>query len=320
MGNRMLLFITVLLIHAIIILGPAGCFRLTEDEKKNKEIAFRVNLGGLEPSTAPETGEPEKLRPDNGAAEPANQPEPVPEPQEPPKPDPEPPKPDPAEKQRKLEADRKKKLEADKKRKAEADRKKKLEADKKRKADADRKKKLEADKKRKADADRKKKLEADKKRKADADRKKRENAVHTDPNASKFDPNKKYGGTNFNKNIKIGKKDAGQKQGKINGRTPASGADKVSEQEWEKFSNELNEIISDKWDEPAGVLITEKTAAVIAIRVDRNGRVIGKKLLKPSPNKAVNDSAWALLKKLNTLAEPPGNSATGWIEITLIPE
>ena len=34
MGNRMLLFITVLLIHAIIILGPAGCFRLSEDEKK----------------------------------------------------------------------------------------------------------------------------------------------------------------------------------------------------------------------------------------------------------------------------------------------
>ena len=288
MGNRMLLFITILLIHAIIILGPAGCFRLLEDEEKNKEIAFRVNLGGLEPSTAPETGEPEKLRPDNGAAEPANQPEPVPEPQEPPKPDPEPPKPDPAEKQRKLEADRKKKLEADKKRNAEADRKKKL--------------------------------EADKKRKADADRKKRENAVHTDPNASKFDPNKKYGGTNFNKNIKIGKKDAGQKQGKINGRTPAGGADKGSEQEWKKFYDKLNESISNEWDEPAGVLITEKTAAVIAIRVDRNGRVIGKKLLKPSPNKAVNDSAWALLKKLNTLAEPPGNSATGWIEITLIPE
>jgi colicin import membrane protein len=338
--RRLWIFLIFAAIHAIVILGPVGCFWLAEDEDKQKEIAFRVDLGGLEPSHAPEVGEPERLRPGNtpppSEPEPENDPVPpaseaIPEPPkpDPPKPDPEPPKPDPAEKQRKAEIEKKKKLEADKQRKAEIEKKKKLEADKKRKAEADRKKKLEADKKRKADADRQRKIEESRirnaeiarKRKEEADRKRRENSVYRDPNADKFDPNKKYtGGTNFNKNVKIGKRDAGQKQGKVDGRTPAGGADRGSEKEWEEFSNTLSGIIEDKWDEPPGVLINEQTAAVIAIRVDRNGRVIGKKLVKSSPNPAVTSSANALLKKLNTLPRPPGNSETGWLEIVLIPE
>ena len=290
--RRLWFFLIFAAIHAIVILGPAGCFWLAEDEDKQKEIAFRVDLGGLEPSHAPEVGEPERLRPGN--TPPPPEPEAVPEPPkpEPPKPEPpkpEPPKPDPAKIRNQAEAARK--------RKAEADRKRKIEESNRRNAEIARK------------------------RKEEADRKRRENSVYHDPNAAKFDPNKKYtGGTNFNKNVKIGKRDAGQKKGEVDGRTPAGGADKTSEKEWEAFSATLSGIIEDKWDEPPGVLINEQTAAVIAIRVDRNGRVIGKKVVKASPNPAVTASARALLAKLNTLPRPPGNSATGWIEIVLIPE
>ena len=237
-----------------------------------------------EPEAVPEPPKPEPPKPEPPKPEP-----PKPEPPKPEPPKPEPPKPDPAKIRNQAEAARK--------RKAEADRKRKIEESNRRNAEIARK------------------------RKEEADRKRRENSVYHDPNAAKFDPNKKYtGGTNFNKNVKIGKRDAGQKKGEVDGRTPAGGADKTSEKEWEAFSATLSGIIEDKWDEPPGVLINEQTAAVIAIRVDRNGRVIGKKVVKASPNPAVTASARALLAKLNTLPRPPGNSATGWIEIVLIPE
>ena len=75
--RRLWIFLIFVAIHAIVILGPAGCFWLAEDEDKQKEIAFRVDLGGLEPSHAPEVGEPERLRPGN--TPPPPEPEAVPE-------------------------------------------------------------------------------------------------------------------------------------------------------------------------------------------------------------------------------------------------
>ena len=329
--RRLWIFLIFAAIHAIVILGPAGCFWLAEDEDKQKEIAFRVDLGGLEPSHAPEVGEPERLRPGNTPPPPESEavpeppkpeppkpepPKPEPPKPEPPKPEPpkpEPPKPDPAKIRNQADAARK--------RKAEADRKRKIEESNRRNAEIARKRKAEAARKRKIEESNRRNAEIARKRKEEADRKRRENSVYHDPNAAKFDPDKRYtGGTNFNKNVKIGKRDAGQKKGEVDGRTPAGGADKTSEKEWEAFSATLSGIIEDKWDEPPGVLINEQTAAVIAIRVDRNGRVIGKKVVKASPNPAVTASARALLAKLNTLPRPPGNSATGWIEIVLIPE
>lgn len=290
LANRGLLLLVILGIHCVLILLPAMYYLLPEEEedKENKEIVLRVDIAGLEPSSAPIVGEPERIAP-GGAPEPPPTPEP---------PAPEPPKIEP-----------KKKSEPKKK----GEPKKKVEPKKK----GEPKKKVEPKKK----SEPKKVENKQKKTNQKKTNQNNKNTVYTDPNAAKFDPNKKYtGGTNQNKNVTIGKRDAGQKQGPANNKTPADGKSAVSEKEWEEFSNELSNIIFDKWIVPPGVLITESTAAVISIRVDKNGMVIGKKLLKTSPNRAVNDSVRGLLKNLNKINAPPGNSATGWLDITLIPE
>lgn len=92
--RQIILFIIIVLLHAVLILGPVGCYWLKKDEKKQKEIAFKVELGGLDPSHAPEVGPPERTRPTGAPPEEAPAPEP-PAP-EPPAPEPPAPKPVPA--------------------------------------------------------------------------------------------------------------------------------------------------------------------------------------------------------------------------------
>ena len=94
---------------------------------------------------------------------------------------------------------------------------------------------------------------------------------------------------------------------------------KADEEQWRRFSEELQNIIRDKWHRPAGIWISEETAAVIAIRVDKTGRVIGKKIVKASSNAAVNNSAKMLLNNLNKINQPPAG-ATDWLEIKLLAE
>jgi colicin import membrane protein len=78
-----------------------------------------------------------------------------------------------AEKQRKVEQEKKRKAEAEKQRKAEVERKRKAEQEVKRKAEAERKQKAEQAAKQKAAAERKKKAEQAAKQKAAAERKKK---------------------------------------------------------------------------------------------------------------------------------------------------
>ncbi|MBE6357412.1 MAG: TonB C-terminal domain-containing protein [Lentisphaerae bacterium] len=125
------------------------------------------------------------------------------------------------------------------------------------------------------------------------------------------------GGNNFNPNVKIGTRNTGQKFGKQDNRTPAGGASAATEEEWKKFDKSVFEIISDKWHPPAGIWVDDSTSAVIAIRLDSKGRVIGKKMEKPSPNAAVNASAKRLLDNLNQMPVPPGKTATNWLTIVL---
>ena len=61
--KQFVLFCTVLGIHGILILGPLGYNLFMNRRSAKKEIAFRVKLGGFEPSHAPEVGPPERTRP-----------------------------------------------------------------------------------------------------------------------------------------------------------------------------------------------------------------------------------------------------------------
>ena len=65
-SRRTVLLSVILALHVAIIFGPVGCYWLKEDENKQKDIAFKVQLGGQEPSHAPEVDLPERLRPAPG--------------------------------------------------------------------------------------------------------------------------------------------------------------------------------------------------------------------------------------------------------------
>ncbi|MBO5822427.1 MAG: hypothetical protein J6R86_05385, partial [Lentisphaeria bacterium] len=99
---RLTTLYVVLAVHIGVIFIPLGMMWFMP--KKPKQIAFRVKLGGDEPSSAPEIGPPERIRPTGtvggGAPPPPPQPQeaPAPKPTPQPKPKTVPSKPKPAPK------------------------------------------------------------------------------------------------------------------------------------------------------------------------------------------------------------------------------
>lgn len=333
-GKRFILFGTILAVHFIAVFGPAGCYMLQKELHKDDDIPFKVKLGGFEPSHAPELGEPERIRPNPNAnvpppePEPQPEPEPEPEPQPEPEPEPEPePQPVPVDQQKidqqkaEEQALLKKKMEFQKKR-AEEQRKaqelkRKLEAQKKKKLEQERKRKLEQERKRKKELERKKK-ELELKRRNEAERKRREalrkkqeaerrkkaaESVYHDKKWDNWDPNKPAtapGGKNYNKNVKIGKRDRGQKIGEVDGRTPAGGATGKSG----AYIEQLSKIISEKWRPPAGVFVSAESAVEISVTVNKNGTV-SCRITRRSPNQAVNRSAEDLIRNFTRVPQLP---------------
>jgi len=293
-SSRIILFAVILGIHTVVILGPVGCFWLKNDENKKKEIAFKVQLGGLEPSHAPEVGPPERTRP-TGAPPAPEPPAPLPAPPEPPEPKPlpappAPPKPKPQVKKPVPKPPKPKPQVKKPVPKPPKPVKPKIDPN----AAA-----------RRRQQQRIREIQA-RNRRREAEKQRLQAGVY-----------RPAGGNNFNPNVKIGTRNTGQKFGKQDNRTPAGGASAATEEEWKKFDKSVFEIISDKWHPPAGIWVDDSTSAVIAIRLDSKGRVIGKKMEKPSPNAAVNASAKRLLDNLNQMPVPPGKTATNWLTIVL---
>ena len=303
-GKRFILFGTILAVHIIALLGPAGCFMLQKKLHEKDEIPFKVKLGGFEPSHAPELGEPERIRPNPNV----NVPPPVesePEVPEVPQEKKSDPAPVPVDKDKAAkQAALKKKLEQQKKylqKKKEADLKRKKELERKKKeADLKRKKELERKKK---EADLKKRQELERKKKELERKKKEAQSVYHDKKWDNWDPDKPAtapGGENFNKNVKIGNKDRGQKIGKVDGKTPAGGASSRSD----RYKQQLSRIVSEKWRPPAGVFVTADTAVEITIEVSVNGAVKAW-ISKRSPNQAVNNSVEDFLRNFTRVPQNP---------------
>ena len=316
--RRFSTLLVVLSVHLGGIFIPLGLAYFIPQEPK--PIPFRVKLGGDEPSHAPELGPPERrppsVDPGGGTPPPPPPPEdpvPPPPPVSPPKVPPTPPPPPPQEKPVKPVVPKPdiKKIQAQKKRQ-EQDRKKKLLEQKKRREQA-RKKKLLEQKKRQEQARKKKLLEQKKReeqarRRADwlrrqAEKRKREQQqVHHDSRWDSWDPNKKPGGgSNFNKNVRTGSRDRGQAIGPVDGRTPAGGAT----EDIEKYWGRIQDFFYERWRAPAGIFVTAETAVTIEVTFDRRGKVLSKRIIKRSPNAAVNQSAQVMLDKLDYIPTPP---------------
>lgn len=274
--SRLILLGIIFSLHCALILGPLGFNALMQHKNKQQPIAFRVKLGGFEPSHAPEVGMPERKRP--SAASPA------------PAPVPAPPKPEPKPKTKpKTKAKPKPKPKSEKKAKA--------------KPKSSRKKTV----KKKPAPPAKRTAKKSPSRKKTQTPKPQE--VFHDSRWDNFYPNRQTavsGGSNFNRNVPIGSRDRGQKIGRADHRTPAGGATPDEE----KYAHDMVGFIREKWDRPPGILVDETVAVTIELTIDANGRVIGKRIIKPSPNPAVNRSVQELLKKLSIVPRPPNGGTT----------
>ena len=255
---RLILLGVIFSLHCALILGPLGFHALMQSKSRQKPIAFRVKLGGHEPSHAPEAGMPERLRP--SPAPPAPQPAP-------PKPEPVPPKPQTKPKPKPVKA-----------------------------------------KPKPLTKPKPKPVKAKPKPKPVKAKPKPQEVFH-DNRWDNFDPAKpapQSGGRNFNRNVPIGSRDRGQKIGKPDHRTPAGGATADEE----KYGHELVNFIKDKWNRPPGILVDETAAVAIELTIAADGRVTAKRIIKPSPNPAVNKSAEELLKNLSIVPRPPNGGTT----------
>ena len=314
---RWIILAVVSSIHAGVLFIPLGMMLFMPEQPK--PIAFRVKLGGTEPSHAPEIGPPTRIRPtgSSGGGAPPPPPEEPETPPEPPKNKVIPPVVDhqkiEQEKQKKLQQQREKQKklqqqrERQKKLQQQRERKKRLEAERKKRLEAERKKRLAAERKKRLEAERKKRLAAERRKRLEAERRRRQQQeVFHDNRGDNWDPNKPFGGTNHNIAVPIGSRDRGQAIGKVDGRTPAGGASIKEEEYWKKFT----EFFYERWQAPAGIFVTAETAVLIEVVWDSRGRVLSKRIIQNSPNKAVTQSVRSMLDNLDYVPTPPPGIAT----------
>ena len=309
---RLTTLYVVLAVHVGVIFIPLGMMWFMPE--KPKQIAFRVKLGGSEPSHAPEIGKPERRRytgtvgdgapppPPQPQEAPAPQPKPIPAPQ--PKPMPKPvqkPKPAPKKPAPKKPAPKKP---VPKKPKPKTVPKKPVT---KPKPKIDRRKQQQLAAKKRLEEQRRKRQQLAAKKRLEEQRRRRQQQVHHDKSWDNWDPNKPIGGgSNTNIAVPIGSRDRGQALGKVDGRTPAGGA---SENE-EKYWGRLGEYFRERWKVPAGIFVTSETAVTIEIHWDARGRVISKRIIKASPNPAVTQSVKNMLDHLDYIPTPPSGIAS----------
>ena len=75
-------------------------------------------------------------------------------------------------------------------------------------------------------------------------------------------------------------------------------------------------IIQNRWQPPAGVFITRETAVQISVEIDTRGNFTGR-IIRRSPNAAVNRSVEEMLRTFSRLPVPPERI---YFTVTLIHE
>lgn len=327
---RFTTFAVVLAVHIGVIFIPLGVMLLMPE--KPKQIAFRVKLGGSEPSHAPELGPPERIRPTgntgSGTPPPPPPPEeplppplpelpPIPKPEPKPQPKPDKPKPLPKPKPKPLPKPKPKPPKQKPKPKPKIDQKKiarerwlrKLEEIKRRKHQEKIRREL-AEKRRRQQQEKLRRELAEKRRRQ------QQQQIHHDKRWDNWDPNKPTGGgTNTNIAVPIGTRDRGQALGKVDNRTPAGGATIAEEKYWQK----LDEYFRERWQRPAGIFVSKDTGVIIEVSWDSRGKVLSKRIIKASPNAAVTQSVKLMLDHLDYVPAPPAGIASS-VKFNLVSE
>ena len=276
-------FIAHVIVLCVPLLGLGGC----RHPEKVTEERFKVKLGGSEPSHAPEVGPPEQLRPTDAPPSPAPTP-PEPSVKRPPKK----PKPTPKEPTKVVKPRRK----PTPKEPTKVVRPKRKPTPKEpvvtpRQGSANNRNKA---------ANNRRQNNTRKKPKPNDD------GVYND------------GGSTFNPNVRIGGRNAGQKKGKWDNRTPqAADADEQDK----KWSAEVGRFVDVLWTPPENVFWGDNPPqAVVELVIAENGRVLSARLVKKSGNPRMDATIRQLIELLTgrNAPRPPGGKRT--IEVELVPK
>lgn len=276
----------ILTLHVLIIgmtvLWGGGC----RSTKEPKEKIYKVKLGGSEPSHAPEVGPPERLRPTGNTSpappEPAVKSLPKPKPKEPqvkPLPPKPKPKPRPVPKEPKV-------------------------------VKAKPKPRPKQPPKRKPTNIREPAVKP-------SMQMTRQNRRNTKPRMQDDGIYHPPGGSNFNPNVKIGSRDAGQVKGPADHRTPMAGRDDEADAKW---NDSVGQFVNMLWTPPENVFWgDDPPRAVLELVVASDGRVMRARLVKSSGNARMDATIEQLIQLLKGRNAPRPPQGQRTIEVELIP-
>lgn len=272
--RRAWIFVGILLAHLLVVGGPLAWWWLMGRLNPPKEIAFKVKLGDLTPSHAPVVGEPERLRPGVQVPAPAPAPpEPVVKPIPRPRPKPRPqaaepvvkPKPRPKTKVTPRPKPRPRAVEP------------------------------VVSPRPRSSAQNKPRTQTR------PTRQQRASSVE-EAQSQVYRP---AGGDNFNRNVKIGSRDAGQVKGPADHKTPQGGLTKDEE----AYYTNLKKFLDVKWVEPSRTHLGDlRPKATLELEIAADGRVLNARIVQASGNTPMDESVRRLIKVLDRVPTPPGGA------------
>ena len=121
------------------------------------------------------------------------------------------------------------------------------------------------------------------------------------------------GGRNYNPAVPLGSRDRGQQKGRQDNRTPGGGLTEAEEQ----FNRRAGLYLKDIWVQPPKSLLGSTLPAVtIEIEIATDGRVLSKKITRPSRIPAMDQSVETLLARLDRMPAPPRRMKVEFILMT----
>jgi len=122
------------------------------------------------------------------------------------------------------------------------------------------------------------------------------------------------GGNNFNPNVRIGSRDTGQVRGPADHKTPQGGLTQADE----AYYNNLKRFLDFRWVEPPRSLLGgQRPTAVLELTIAADGRVLGAKLSESSGNAMMEASIRRLIKVLDRVPAPPNGQLTILVDMEI---
>ena len=120
------------------------------------------------------------------------------------------------------------------------------------------------------------------------------------------------GGENFNRNVKIGSRDAGQVRGRPDHKTPQGGLTKDEE----AYYASLKKFLDIKWVEPSRTHLGDlRPKATLELNIAADGRVLDARIIEASGNGSMDESIRRLIRVLDRVPTPPDGALRIYVQM-----